>query len=92
MDAVLVSGGGDFAPWEHFYAYMRICSKTNTNRDELNDQWVGTIKALELQLSSNYVGQSLDALRGRDITGALNAKMFYIAAQCRSFNHSAPIS
>jgi hypothetical protein len=65
MDPVLVSSGGDFAPSERLYAYWRICFKTNTKRDELNDQGLVMIKALQIQLSSIYVGQSLDALRDK---------------------------
>jgi hypothetical protein len=52
MDAVLVSGDGEFAPWEHLYAYLRIGFKTNTIPDELYDQGLVTIKALQQQWSS----------------------------------------
>jgi hypothetical protein len=65
MDAVLVSGDGQISPWEHLYAYLRICFKTNTNPDELYDQGLETIKALQQQWSSHYVGQSLDALKNK---------------------------
>jgi len=65
MDALLVSNEGDFAPWEYLYAYLRICFQTNTGPDELYDQGLVTIKALQQQWSSNYVGQSLDALKDK---------------------------
>jgi hypothetical protein len=65
MDAVLVSADGEFAPWEHLYAYLRIYFKTNTIPDELYDQGLVTIKALQQQWSSHYVGQSLDALKDK---------------------------
>ena len=65
MDAVLVGNDGDFAPWEHLYAYLRTCFGTGTNPDELYDQSLVTIKALQQQWSSNYVGQSLDALKDK---------------------------
>jgi hypothetical protein len=65
MHAVLVSGGGYFAPLQRLYAYLRIFFKTNTNTEKLYDEGLVTIKAHQLQLSWNYVRQSRDALQDK---------------------------
>jgi hypothetical protein len=64
FDAV-VSGSDEVSLWERLYTYVKSRFQTAICPDESDDHKVATINALHQQWTSNYVGQSLLALKAK---------------------------